>query len=174
MKPDYTAVAAALLRDVGLSFDDVFDLGRSWRRGPVGFETRIGRPHFEGVIYPFNPSNPTSRQRQMIGLTGPVDCDAMVLTLAHECGHAARRHHHRISTPEYIQEYEAEIYALEKFEEIMGRPAHPYFFDQGKKYVRKHCWSRFRIMGPSPIVKGWRRDVIEWCEFPQRLLGEMH
>ena len=170
---DYIDAAARLLAEVGLTFDDVFDLGRP--SADERFGLQVGpkwRFALRGVCdYPI-PSNPTSRKRCLISLTGPVDCDEMLMILAHECGHASKRF--SVSVPLYEQEYFAEIYAKAAFERVAGREPAREIIEAGKRYVRNHCKRRFKEMGTHP-TKGWRRDIIEWCGFkPKVELGGLH
>lgn len=160
---DWTPIAAAVLAEVGLTFDDVYDLGREWRRGPPGFEFMTARPAYRGICHPPARHNPTARQRCLIGLTGPVDCETMLSILAHECGHVSADVWGS-SRPEYIQEADAERYAHEALRRHLGREPHQHIVDRGRKYVRAHCWSRYRIMGPAP-TKRWVRTVVESCGF---------
>lgn len=160
---DWTAHAKSILAEVGLTFDDVYDLGRPWWRGPEGFAFIVGRPNHRGIYHPANRENPTSRKRALIGLTGSVDSEIMLAILAHECAHA-KFGHGGSSTPEYVEEYHAEIYALRTILHYLGRPAHPWIISQCKRNVRRHCWHRFRALGAEP-TKGWDTSVIEWCGF---------
>lgn len=148
---DWPSLGAAILADVGLTYDDVFDLGR--------FDDRDLR----GICYPVSWRNSTSRLRPLIGLTGPVDSETMLAILAHECGHAVLGHGYS-STPEYIEEAEAEQYAHEALRRHLGRDPHDHIIRSGKKYVRGYCWQRFRRMGPRP-TKRWSAKVVEWCGF---------
>lgn len=161
---DWTAVAANLLAEVGLSFDDVYDLGREWVRGPVGLQFMTGKPAYRGICHRPSQDNPTSRRRHLIGLTGPVDGEWMAAILAHECGHVFFDHGRFISTPDYIQEAQAEMYAHNALAKQLGRWPHPFLVESGKKYVRGWCWHRFRELGADP-TKGWRQSVVEWCGF---------
>lgn len=150
-RSDWPALAAAILAEVGLTFDDVYDLGRFDDRNP------------QGICHPPSWRNPTARKRPLIGLSGPVDSEAMLSVLAHECGHAALGHG-TTSVPEYIEEAEAERYAHAALRRHLGRDPHDHIIRTGKKYVRSYCWRRFRSMGPTP-TKGWRWDVVQWCGF---------
>lgn len=165
--PDWTALAAAILAEVGLTFDDVLDLGRSWEMGPPGFRTVIGEPNFSGYVYTYNRDNPTSRKRPLIALTGPVDCEEMLHVLAHECGHIACNAW--TSQPEYEHEYAAELYAFAAFRRHGLEPS-PQIVQRAKDYVRAHCEGRYHIMGAEPLAKGWRREIVEWCGFDARLV----
>lgn len=161
---NWTALAAAVLAEVGLTFDDVYDIGRPWVRGPVGLQFLTGKPRYAGIYHRPSWDNPTSRQRPLIGLTGPVDSEWMFYILAHECGHVALDHGRFISTPEYVNEFEAERYALATVERHLGRPPHPFFDQVARKHVRGHCWARYEWAGPNP-TKGWNRMIVEWCGF---------
>lgn len=164
---EYHQIAEAMLAEVGLTFDDVYDLGREWEYGPPGFRFVVGERMYRGICHMPNRNNPFTRQRHFIGITGPIDCEWMLHTLAHECGHVVT--YRGGSTPEYEEEYKAERYAIDAFERLVGRPPHDFFITKGKRYVRMHCWRRFHQMGPDP-AKGWRRDIVDWSEFPwQRL-----
>lgn len=170
MIDELTPLAAAMLAEVGLTFDDVYDLGRDWLRGPSGFEFNCGPVAYRGICHYPSTDNPHSRQRALIGLTGPIDCEMMLYILAHECGHVAQvrsLHMRSISTPTYEKEYDAEIYAIEALRRHLGREPAPSIIKRGKKYVRDFCTQRFRSLGADP-TKGWRRDVVEWCEFKPR------
>ena len=150
-RSDWSALAVAILSEVGLTFDDVYDLGR--------FDERDLR----GICHPPVWRNPTSRKRPLIGLSGPVDSEAMLAVLAHECGHAILGHG-LTSTPEYIEEAEAEFYAHAALQRHLGREPHDYIVSTSRKYVRAHCWNRFRNVGPAP-TKGWSARVVHWCGF---------
>lgn len=159
---DYVGIAAAMLAEVGLSFDDVLDTGRPWIMGAGPFKTVISRPRYSGrCSYP-NHDNPTSRRRCLISLSGPVDCDTMLHVLAHECGHAAKPYW--TSTKPYIEEYQAEMYANDAFARHTGRWPHDYIIESGKKYIRLHCWEREQSMKEFGQLD-WAWEVVEWCRF---------
>jgi hypothetical protein len=161
---DYVAAAAALLSEVGLTFDDVYELGRPWLIGPAGFTTVIGRPKYEGIYRPPSRQNPTSRQRALIGLTGPVDSDVMLSILSHECGHVFFDEAFT-SRPEYEQEHRAIRYGLAAFERVTGRPPHDWIVQRERKYLRWHCWRRQQALGDAIEYRGWKREIVEWCGF---------
>lgn len=160
--PDWTALASAILAEVGLTFDDVLDIGRDWVIGPPGLETQIAEPTPHATVYPCFPGNPTARSRPLIAITGPIDDERMLHMLAHECGHIACKAW--TSEPEYVHEFRAERYANAAILRHLGRDPSPEIVESGKAYVRAHCEGRFQIMGASP-TKRWRRDVVEWCGF---------
>lgn len=165
---DFTRLAAAMLAEVGMTFDDCFELGRPWLRGPEGWTFVIGRPRYAGEFRPASTRNPHVRQRPSIGITGPIDSEIMLSILAHECGHAAGRSHGGTSKPEYEEEYEAIRYGLDAMRRHLGREPHSFIVDREKKYLRSHCFARFRVMGPAPI-KRWSREIVEWCGFDKSL-----
>lgn len=159
---DYVGIAAAMLAEVGLSFDDVLDTGRPWIMGTGPFTQVIARPAYAGsCAYP-NRDNPTSRQRCLISLTGPIDSDEMLHLLAHECGHAQKPYWTSVKL--YIQEYHAEMYASNAFARHTGRWPHDYIINRGKKYVRKHCWMREQSMSEFGRIE-WAWEIVEWCGF---------
>lgn len=171
---NYQNIAAAMLADVGLTFDDVVDTGRPWEwRTPFGVSVeRNSDRKYTGRCLGHNSSNPTSRQRHLIELSGPVDCEFMLFILAHECGHVSHRHCFS-SLPVYWQEYQAEIYAIKAFSIHVGRWPHPFFICRAKKYVREHCWNRQYHNPDSARIRGWNGAVLEWCGFvPQ--IGEIY
>lgn len=161
---DWTGIARAMLAEVGLTFDDVYDLGRHWGPPPPGFVFKAKRPIWRGIMLPPNHDNQTARQRPLIGLSGPVDCEKMLSVLAHECGHVHDIRWVWSSIPEYELEYAAELYMIAAFERHLGRLPHPWIVASAKRYVRYHCWRRYHSVGPEP-TKGWRREVVDWCGF---------
>ncbi len=110
---EFEKIARAMLAEVGLTFDDVYELGRPWLRGPPGFEFMVGKPRYAGICHPPSRHNPTSRQRHLIGITGPIDSEWLLYILAHECGHVVGGHGVS-SRPPYIEEYQAEMYAISR------------------------------------------------------------
>lgn len=161
---NYQKIASALLAEVGLTFDDVYELGRPWLIGPPGFAWVNGRPEYAGICHPPSTQNPTARQRHLIGLTGPVDSEWMLSILAHECGHV-RGDHGMSSRPPYIEEYAAEIYMIEAFQRHLGRDPHDFLIARAKKYVRFHCRMRELSLGGYPESKGWSGEVLDWCGY---------
>jgi hypothetical protein len=167
---DWTPVATALLAEVGLTFDDVYDLGRDWVRGPPGWEFSIGKALHRGICHYPSTDNPHARQRALIGITGPVDCELMLHILAHECGHVAQLRSLLMmspSTPLYVREYDAEIYALDALRRHLGRDPAPSIVGGAKSHIRHICRERYKSLGVDP-TKGWRRDIVEWCRFVPR------
>ena len=149
---DWSALGAAILAEAGMTYNDVYELP---------YDQLYEGPR--GICHPVNYRNPTSRKRPLIGLSGPVTTESMFAVLAHECGHVIHGHGYN-STPEYVEEAEAEQFAHQAFHRILGRAPHDYIIRSGKKYVRTYCWARFRMLGPEPS-KRWRREVVEWCGF---------
>ena len=149
---DWQVLALQILSSVGLTFDDVYNTGR----GP--YEDAPDR--LSGVTH--LPSHaPGFRARALIGLSGPVDSEFMLFILAHECGHV---HYGASSIPAYIQEYKADIYAIERCSLALGRMVSEEIISKSREHVRRYCAVRYMEMGPRPI-KPWDREVVEWAEF---------
>ncbi len=159
-EPDWTALAAAVLAEVGLTFDDVVELGRDWVCGPPGFEVQTDEPAWRGHVHRPDSNSSTSRQRYTIAITGPVDAEEPLWVLAHECGHIACNAW--TSEPQYIHEFRAERYAHEAFVRHVGREPKRSTIEEGKAYVQAFCKQRYASLGADPH-KGWRRDIVEWC-----------
>lgn len=161
---DWGALASALLAEVGLTFDDVYDLGRPWNMGPTGFSITVSRPAYSGICHGPAWDNPTARQRHLIGLTGPVDSEWMLYILAHECGHVYFSHHGK-SSKIYAQEYQAEVYAIDALSRHLGRAPHDFLITMAKKYIRRHCRERDYDMKGTLDHRSWEWGILLWCGY---------
>lgn len=161
-KLTWLEMGRAILSEVGLTRDDVLDIGRDWIIGPPGMEMEVAPPRPRACVYSRNRDNPLSRTKPLIAITGSIDSEEMLHLLAHECGHIACNAW--TSEPDYEREYRAECWATARVAHHLGRPVKLEIIEAGKRYVRAHCEVRFRIMGADPI-KGWWQEAVEWCGF---------
>lgn len=158
----YDDIATALLAEVGLSWADVFYTSECGKG--------LGRYH--GVCHIEN-GHPT------IGLSFRKMDVCNLFCLAHECAHVKQKFWNT-SIKEYVQEYEAELYALRTME-IFGLQQ-DFMVIKAKKYVRHHCGKRELLNWPwlSGGPYAWNWNIIEWCGYrpvmglPDEDWGERH